>query len=76
MVKSLKSYILDTQGQLTMVAGQVWPKIKLIKVFIVVLHTCKNEEDPFRNEALECSQQYSHYRSTEIFSDIQGQLTP
>ena len=29
--------MLDTQGQLTIVAGQVWPKIKLIKAFIVKL---------------------------------------
>ena len=55
MVKTLESYILDTQGQLTIVAGQVWPKIKLIKAgqillnfepiqaFIAVLVTCKNE---------------------------------
>ena len=40
-VKTLKSYILDTQ-----VGGQVWPKIKLIKALIVVLDTCKNDEDP------------------------------
>ena len=25
---------------------------------------------------LECSQDYSHYKSMEIFSDAQGQLTP
>ena len=37
--------------QLTIVAGQVWPKIKLIKAFIVVLDTCKNDEDPFKNES-------------------------
>ena len=52
MVKILKSYILDSQGQLTIVAGQVWPKIKLITAFIVVLDTCKNDEDPSRNESI------------------------
>ena len=52
MVKILQSYILDSQGQLTIVAGQVWPKIKLIKAFKVVLDTCKNDEDPFRNESI------------------------
>ena len=41
-----RANILDTQGQLIIVAGQVWPKIKLIKAFIVVLDTCKNDEDP------------------------------
>ena len=28
----------------------MWPKIKLIQTFIGVLVTCKNEEDPFKNE--------------------------
>ena len=46
------SYILDTQGHLTIVAGQVWPKIKLIKAFIVVLDSCKNDEEPSRNESI------------------------
>ena len=32
------------------VGGLVWPKIKLIQAFIVVLATCKNEEDPFKNK--------------------------
>ena len=42
MVKTLYSYILDTQGQLT--GGQVWLKIKLIQAFMVVLVTCKNKK--------------------------------
>ena len=41
--------LLDTQGQITIVAGLVWPKIKLIKAFLVALDTCKNDEDPSRN---------------------------
>ena len=32
------------------VGGRVWPKIKLIQAFMVVLFTCKNEEDTFKNE--------------------------
>ena len=28
----------------------MWPKIKLIQIFMGVLVTCKNEEDPFKNE--------------------------
>ena len=27
-------------------------------------------------KVLECSQRFSHYKSMEIFSDAQGQLTP
>ena len=30
--------------------GWMWPKIKLIQTFMGVLVTCKNEEDPFKNE--------------------------
>ena len=28
----------------------MWPKIKLIQFFMSVLVTCKNEEDPIKNE--------------------------
>ena len=28
----------------------MWPKFKLIQVFVVVVVTCKNEDDPFKNE--------------------------
>ena len=54
------------------VAGQVWPKIKLIKAFMVVLDTCKNDEDPSKIKALECSHHYSHYKSMEIFQTFKG----
>ena len=50
VVTTLYSYILDAQGQLTVAGGWVWPKIKLIQTFMVVLVTCKNEEDPIKNE--------------------------
>ena len=51
VVKSLYSYILDAQGQLTLVTGGwMWLKIKLIQTFMSVLVTRKNEEDPSKNE--------------------------
>ena len=50
VVTTLYSYILDGQGQFTVVGGRGWLKIKLIQAFMVVLVTCKNEEDPFKNE--------------------------
>ena len=46
MVTTLYSYILDANS---VVGGRVWPKIKLIQAFMVVLITCKNEEDAFKN---------------------------
>ena len=32
------------------VSGGILPKIEIIQAFIVVLVTCKNEEDPIKNE--------------------------
>ena len=53
------------------VSGGILPKFKLIQAFIVVLLTCKNEEDPIKIEGARVL--------TSIlfdFSDAQGQLTP
>ena len=36
----------------------IWPKFKLIQAFIVVLVTCKNEVDPFKNEGTRWSQHF------------------
>ena len=44
------------------------PKFELIQAFMHVLVTCKNEEDPIKNEGARV------YMG--IFSDAQGQLTP
>ena len=32
------------------VGGGIWPKFILIQAFMHVLNTCKNEEDPIKNE--------------------------
>ena len=39
---------------------------------MVILVSCKNDEDPFKMKALECSQQFSHYKSMEIFQTFKG----
>ena len=108
----------------------IWSNFELGRDFMVVLLTCKNEEDPIKNrgarvfttlyinfsdaqglitlelvavssqnlnssklscmipipakmkkiqlkmKALECSQDFSHYKTMGIFPDAQGQLTP
>ena len=41
-----------------------------------VLVTYKNEVDGIKRKELDCSQDYSHYKSMGIFTDAQGQLTP
>ena len=126
--------ILNKNSILTSIKGSNTvanlPKFELIQAFMLVIDTCKNEEDPIKNEGarafttlyvnfsdaqgqitlesvvvsgrnlnsfklscmsslparmrmieskmkeLECSQDFSHYKSMGIFSDAQGQLTP
>ena len=52
VVKTLYSYILDSQGRLTSTEAGGWVrrKIRLIPTLMEVLVTCKNEDDPFKNE--------------------------
>ena len=35
----------------SVVGDGIWQKFKLIQTFMVVLVTCKNDEDPFKNES-------------------------
>ena len=53
------------------VSSGILPKFEVIQAFIVVLVTCKNEEDPIKNEGARVL--------TSLlfdFSHAQGQLTP
>ena len=62
----------DTQGQLTPLLGVLYdPIFELLRAFMVVLVTCKNEEDPFKNE---CARVLSRLYFNCL--DTQGQLTP
>ena len=54
----------------------MWLKIKLREALIVVLDTCKNDEDQSKMITLACSQHYFYYKAMDSFSDDQGQLTP
>ena len=112
------------------VHGWIWSNFELVQDFMIVLVTCKNQEDLIKNDCtrvfttlysnfseaqgqitlesvvvsgrnlytsklscmsslparmrmiksiikeLECSQDFSHYKSMGIFPDAQGQLTP
>ena len=53
------------------VSGGIWPKFELNQAFIIFLDTCKNEEDPIKNEIVRVLT-----RLYVIFSDAQAQLTP
>ena len=72
VLKRLYVVFSDAQGQLTpKSAVEFCRKFKLIQAFIVVLVTCKNEEDPIKNEGGRVLTSLSF-----DFSDAQGQLTP
>ena len=58
------------------VSSGILPKFKLIQALIVILVTCKNEEDPIKNKGARVLQDFPHYKFMRIFSDAQGQLTP
>ena len=58
------------------VSGGILPKFTLIQAFIVVLVTCKNEEDQIKNEGARVLTRFPRYKSMGIFSDALGQLTP
>ena len=64
----------DAQGQLTAVHGRIWSNFKLVQDFMVVLITCKNEEDLIKNEGARVFT--TLYTTLYInFSDTQGQIT-
>ena len=44
-------YFRQSMAANSIVAGQVWLKIKLIEALIVVLDTCENDEDPSKDES-------------------------
>ena len=61
----------DAQEQLTPGIGPNWPNFKLIRDIMTVLVTCKNVEDPIKNEVARV------LTTLNIdFSDAQGQVTP
>ena len=72
MLTRLYDVFSDTQGQLTPKSGGILPKFKLIQDFIVVLITCKNEEDPIKNEGARVLTR----RSRAANSAVLGQMWP
>ena len=52
------------------------PEIKLFQVFMPVLVTNNFDDDSIKNERASMETPVSHYKSTGIFLDTQGQLTP
>ena len=77
-----KIYPLKTEGTISPIVSlwsrvdnnavcfRIWPKFELYHDFMVVLVTCKNEEDPIKTEGTSVAT--SLYA---IFSNVQGQIT-
>ena len=69
------SFFRRSRAANSKVSDGILPKFKLIQAIIVVLVTCKNEEDPIKNEGARVLTRFSHYKSMGFFSDAQWQLT-
>ena len=54
------------------VSGRILPKFELIQAYIVVLITCKNEEDPIKNEGARVLTSFPHFKSMGIFQTLKG----
>ena len=59
-------------------SGLIRPKIELNRAFMPVLGTSNFDDDLIKNDqaSMETAFSHSHYKSTGIFLDAQGQLTP
>ena len=67
----VKDFLNWSRAANSAVHGWIQPNFKLIRDYILVLVTCKNEEDPVKNEGAK--------GLTSLlfdFLDAQGQLTP
>ena len=65
----------DAQGLITLsgVGGGIWPKFELSCMSSLPARMRMIDS---KMKELECSQDFSHYKSIMIFPDAQGQLTP
>ena len=53
------------------VRSRIWPKFELIRYIVVILITCKNEEDPMKNKDARLA-----ITQNIDFSNTKGQITP
>ena len=66
--KSIENFFRRSRAANSTVQGQIWPNFESIRDFMVVLVTCKHEEDPIKNERARVVTLFID------FSDAQGQL--
>ena len=67
----------DVQGQITLVLAMVSGRnLNSFKLSCMSFLPARMRLIKSKMKELECSQDFSHYNSMEIFPDAQGQLTP
>ena len=77
MVTTLYINISDAQGQITLVLVVVSGRnFNSSKLSCMSSLPARMRMIDSKMKELECSQDFSHYKSTGIFPDAQGQLTP
>ena len=77
VVTTLYINISDTQGQITLVLVVVSGRnLNSSKLSCMSLLPARMRMIKSKMKELECSQDFSHYKSMGIFPDAQGQLTP
>ena len=77
VVTTLNSNFSDVQGQITLVLVSVSGRnLNSSKLSCMSLLPARMRIIDSKMKELECSQDFSHYKSMGIFPDAQGQLTP
>ena len=77
VVTPLYSNFSDAQGQITLVLVSVSGRtLNSSKLSCMSSIPARMKKIQFKMKELECSQDFSHYKSMVIFPDAQGQLTP
>ena len=77
MVTTLYSNFSDAQGQITLVLVSVSGRnFNSSKLPCMSTLSARMGMIDSKMKELECSQDFSHYKSMGIFPDAQGQLTP
>ena len=68
VVITLKQFFRCSRAANSIITGGIWPKFELIQAFIVEHVTCKNEEDPFKNEECQLpSMTLQNIKETKIY---------
>ena len=74
---TLYSNFSDAQGQITLVLVSVSGRnLNSSRLSCMSSLPARMKKIQLKMKALECSQDFSHYKSIGIFPDAQGQLTP